>query len=246
MSFKRVAIFHSFLILLIYGGLIISIGYFFDKDNFFETITSPRAIFAIKNTLLAATIATFLATIIALFGGYALSRYQFRGKKVIDTILEFPMVVSPAALGAILLIFFNNPLGEWIQNNIVEFVFTFWGIVLAQFVTIVGVAVRFIKSSFDEVSIEYEKSAKSLGASSFYTFFTITLPLAKKGIVAAIILSWAKAVGEFGATMTLAGTMAFKTETLPIAIYLQLENANIKGTVTLIIILIIIGLGALF
>ena len=97
--------------------------------------------FSIQLSLVAATVATGLALVIAVPAAYALSRYRFRGREAVDAILEFPIIVSPAALGAIILIFFSNPLGEWMQEHSVQFVFAFAGIVLAQFITILGVAV---------------------------------------------------------------------------------------------------------
>jgi len=243
---KQLSLTFAFIVLLIYGGLIASIFYFLDSSSLLNSLSSNRVLFAIKVSLITATISTLLALTIAIPAGYGLSRFDFRGKEIINTLLEFPMVVSPAALGAIILIFFNNPLGIWIQDNIYNFVFSFGGIILAQFVTVLGVAVRFIKSAFDEVDITLENTAKTLGASSWYVFVTIVLPLAKKGLIAATILTWAKALGEFGATLTVAGTMAFKTETLPISIYMHLEMADIKTTLSLILILIIFGLGSLF
>ena len=246
MSFRRTTIFAALSVLVLYGGLILSILYFFDGRILWESLNSSRTLFSIRLSLLAATIATILALLIALPAGYALSRFHFRGREVVDTLLEFPMIVSPAALGAVILIFFNNPLGDWIQENFVTFIFSFAGIVLAQFVTITGVTVRFVKSAFDEVPRELETTARTLGASPLHSFLTVSLPLARRGIVAATILSWAKALGEFGATITVAGTMAMRTETLPIAIYMHLETADIKGTVALILILVAIGLSALF
>ncbi len=246
LGLQRWAIFSALFVLALYGGLILSIGYFLEGQTLWTSLHSPRTLFAIKTSLLAATFATLLALLIAIPAGYALSRFTFRGKELIDTLLEFPMIVSPAALGAILLIFFNNPLGEWVENHLVTFVFSFAGIVLAQFVTITGVTVRFVKSAFDEVPPEFESTASTLGASPMHTFATVTLPLARRGIIAATILSWAKALGEFGATITVAGTMAMRTETLPVAIYMHLETADIEGTVSLILILVTIGLAALF
>jgi molybdate transport system permease protein len=184
--------------------------------------------------------------LIALPAAFALSRYDFPGKRAVDTMLELPMIVSPAALGAMLLIFFNNPLGLWIQDHGAQFVFTFYGIVLAQFVTICGVSTRLVKAAMDEIPARYEAVARTLGASPGKAFLTITLPLSRRGIIAASILSWAKALGEFGATITIAGSMAMKTETLPIAIFMRLSSAEIEGTVILILILVSIGLGILY
>ncbi|MFN3505670.1 MAG: ABC transporter permease [Caldimicrobium sp.] len=183
---------------------------------------------------------------IALPSAYALSRFDFKGKYFIDTILELPMIVSPAALGAMILIFFNTPFGLWVQNNFVQFIFTPYGIILAQFITTAGIATRLIKAALDEIPQRYEEVACSLGTSPFIAFLTITLPLSRKGIIAASILTWAKAVGEFGATIMVAGTMAMKTETLPIAIFMKLSMADIEGTVVLIMILISLGITTLY
>jgi len=195
---------------------------------------------------MAATAATALALLLAIPAAYALSRFTFIGKGAVETVLEFPIIVSPAALGAIILIFFNNSLGEWLQTNAVYFVFTFAGIVLAQFVTILGLAVRMLKTAFDEVPEELEVVARTLGGSPRHVFFTVTLPLARNGLIASFILTWAKALGEFGATLMVAGSMAMRTETLPIAIFMRLSNADIEGTVALIFVLVGIGLTALY
>ncbi len=246
MNFKHFTIASALFILLFYGGLIASLTYFFDGKVLWETFISERTLFSIRLSILAASMASILALIIAVPAAYALSRHLFRGRMIVDTILEFPIIVSPAALGAILLIFFNNPLGEWVQRHMMTFVFVFPGIVLAQFVTILGIATRLVKSTLDEIPPSYEQVARSLGATPGRAFMTITLPLARRGLLAAFILSWAKAMGEFGATIMVAGTMAMRTETLPVAIYMRLATADITGTVVLIICLLFFGLGALY
>lgn len=246
MTFKRLSIFFAVSLFALYAGLVLSLFYFYKGSLFVQTLASERTFFAIKISLVAATVATFLSLLLALPSAYALSRYDFKGRNVIDTILELPMIVSPAALGAMLLIFFNNPLGIWIQENYAQFVFTANGIILAQFVTTVGVSARLIKAAMDEIPQRYEDVARSLGASPLKAFLTVTLPLCKKGIIASSVLTWAKAIGEFGATITIAGSMAMRTETLPIAIFMRLSTADIEGTVVLILILVCIGLMTLY
>jgi molybdate transport system permease protein len=184
--------------------------------------------------------------VIGLPAAYALSRFEFVGKRIIDTFLEIPMIMSPIALGASLLIFFNTPLGEVIQRRGIFFVFEVPGIVLAQFATIAGLSTRLMKASLDEISPRYETVARSLGSSSWQAFYKITLPLALRGLIASIILSWAKALGEFGATVTLAGAMPGKTETMPVAIFTALASANIDKTIVLILILVVFGLVTLY
>lgn len=246
MGFRRFTICAALAVFIFYAALIASLGYFFSFDQVGRSWASERTLFTIRLSMTAATLAAVCALALAVPAAYALSRFTFRGRLLADTILEFPIIVSPAALGAILLIFFNNPLGEWIQEHLIRFVFAFAGIVLAQFVTVLGIATRFVKTALDEIPSEYERVARSLGAGPLHAFVTTTLPLAKRGLFTALVLSWAKGMGEFGATITVAGTMAMRTETLPVAIYMRLSSADIEGTVALIILLLTIGLGSLF
>ncbi len=216
------------------------------QTRFLHVLWSQRTLFTVRLSVFAATLATFLAILVAVPSAYALSRYEFSGKRVVDTMLELPMIVSPAALGAMILIFFNNPAGMWIQEHCVQFVFSWRGIVLAQFVTVCGIATRLIKAAMDEIPRRYGEVARTLGASPWKAFCTIDLPLCKRGILAASILTWAKALGEFGATILVAGSMQQRTETLPIAIFLRLSSAEIEATVVLILLLLFIGLCTLY
>ena len=245
MRFRTLVIGCAVSIFLLYALLILSLFSFFETGNFIETLFSKRVLFSIRLSLITATAATILSVAIGLPAAYGLSRYNFIGKRLIDTVLEIPMVLSPVSLGAVILIFFNTRPGGWIQNNIMMFVFEVAGIVLVQFVTTAGIATRLIKTSLDEIPLRYEAVARSLGATPVKAFFTVTMPLAKKGILAAAILSWAKALGEFGATIMVAGSMAMKTETIPIAIFMRLSSADITGTIVLIVILLTLGMGVL-
>lgn len=246
MSFKRLSIAFSISIFLLYVGLILSLFYFYKGSLFLETFLSERTLYSLRLSLSAATIATAISVFFAIPAAYALSRFKFFGRDMVDTILELPMIVSPVSLGAMLLIFFNTPAGRFVQDNGIQFVFTVYGIILAQFVTTAGIAVRLIKAAMDEIPERYEEVAKTLGASPARAFFTVTLPLSRRGIIASSILTWAKALGEFGATITIAGSMAMKTETVPIAIFMRLASADIEGTAVLVLILIGMGLGILY
>ena len=245
MTLRPVTVSAALALLAFYGGLILSLFYFFELGQFMVAMSEPRLYSAIRLSLVSATLATMLAAVVAVPAAYALSRYRFPGASLVDTLLELPVIVSPAALGAMLLIFFTSPVGTWIQEQAVRFVFTFYGVILAQFVATVGIATRFFKNAFDTVPTRYENVARSMGAGPARVFRTITLPMATRGLLAGLALTWAKALGEFGATITLAGTMAMRTETLPVAIYMQLSNARIEETVSLILVLLSIGLGTL-
>ncbi len=246
MNSGKTAIIAAIALFLFYALLILSLLTFLEGPRFLEVLTAPDTLFSIRLSVVTATLAMLLAVAIGLPSAYALSRFQFPGKKMVDTLLELPLIMSPVALGAALLVFFNTPFGNLIQERGVLFVFEFPGIVLAQFATIAGLATRLMKTALDEISPRYEAVARSLGSSAWEAFRKITLPLAFRGILSAMILCWAKAVGEFGATVMLAGTMAFKTETMPIAIFMSLAAADIPKTIILILILAGIGLTALY
>lgn len=246
MGFRYTMIGAAVCIFIFYGSLILSLFYFVGGKGFWEALANPYTLFSIRLSLIAATIATCLAVIIGLPSAYALSRFEFPGKRIVDTFLEIPIIMSPIALGASFLVFFNTPLGELIQNKGVFFVFEVPGVILAQFATIAGLATRLMKASLDEISPRYESVARSLGSSSWQAFYRVTLPLAYKGLLASVILSWAKAVGEFGATVTLAGAMPGKTETMPIAIFTAISSAKIDKAIVLILILVIFGLLTLY
>lgn len=246
MSLRRIALSSAIGMAVLYSCLVISLGPLVRPLEVLKNLLTPRVVYATGLSAMAATLAVLLALPLSVLGGYALSRYEFKGKRFIDTTLDLPLVVSPAALGAMLLIFFSHPMGAWIQDHTVNFVFAFWGVVLAQFMTIAGLATRGMKAAFDGIPTRVESVARSLGASPWQAFRTTTLPMAGRGIQVASLLAWAKALGEFGATITLAGTMSMRTETLPVAIYLRLASADLEGAAALILLLMALGLLALW
>ncbi len=244
--FRRVTILSALAVLTVYGLLIASLFFFFDGSAVLAALSSRRVLFSIQLSLVAATVATGLALLTSRTRGICFvalplpwARCRRRDPRVPHhrlsgrTRSHHPHLLqqSPRSVDA--------------GDHSIQFVFAFAGIVLAQFITILGVATRFMKTTFDQVPARYETMACTLGASPTRAFFTICLPLARRGIVASGVLAWAKAIGEFGATIMVAGTMAFRTETLPVAIFMRLSSADIEGTVALIIVLLMaIGLGA--
>lgn len=227
------------IVAVLYFLLFSSLLFFLNKPN---TPDLDRIAYSVALSISTAIVSTVLSMLVAIPASYALSRYDFFGKSFIDALLELPLVVSPLALGAIVLLFFNNPVGRWLANHGITPIFQISGIVVAQFITVIGVAIRMIKQAFDSVPRYYENVSRSLGANSFKAFTTVIIPLSKKGILAAFLVCFAKSIGEFGATLMIAGSMPFKTETVPIGIFLALSNANITRAVWLIVILISIGL----
>jgi molybdate transport system permease protein len=118
-------------------------------------------------------------------------------------------------------------------------------VVAAQFTVVAAIALRLLKTTFEQIDPRFEQVARSLGCTAVGSFRRVTLPLARRGILAAFILTWARAVGEFGATVMVAGTARGETATLPSSIYLAMSVADLPGAVTLIVLLLLIALAVL-
>ncbi|MDD5435801.1 MAG: ABC transporter permease subunit, partial [Nitrospira sp.] len=231
---------------IFFSGIIISLLTYTNWSSILVAACSREILFAAGLSLITATVSTFIAIVVAVPVAYAISKNNFFGKSFIDSLLDLPIVISPIAIGAALLVFFSTPIGSAVNNHFINFVFAVPGIVLAQFTIVSALAIRLLKSTFDSIDLRYEQVGRTLGCSKPEAFFRIIVPLARNGLIASSILTWARAVGEFGASVTLAGAMAMKTETLPIAISLNLANANIEMTIAIILLLIIIAIIALF
>lgn len=239
---RPVSILAAALLFLLYAALIVPLLSHAGAAGVLSALGDPRVLASVRLSVLAALAAACLAFLVALPAGYALSRHDFPGRRAVDALLELPLVVSPVALGAALLLFFNTGPGRAIEEFCGGFVYAVSGVVLAQFVTSAGLAARLAKAAFDAVPRRAEAVAASLGAPPATVFLRIVLPQARRGLLAAFILTFAKCVGEFGATVTLAGAMPGRTETLPVSIYLRLSSFDLPAAAAVILILLALGL----
>jgi molybdate transport system permease protein len=166
-------------------------------------------------TLRTAALSTLLIVPPGLAMAWLLARFRWRGKSLIETLVALPLVMPPVATGLILLQLFGRrgPLG-WL-----DVVFTWRAVVAAMMVMSFPLLVRAARVAFEEVNPRLEQIARTLGASDTRVFFTITLPLAARGIVSGMLLAFARAIGEFGATILVAGNIPGLTRTLSLAIY---------------------------
>lgn len=234
------------IIVLVFLLLFFSLVFELKNIESVNRINKNEIFYAIKLSIFTASVSSIIAILIGIPVAYLIARYEFPGKVLITTIFDITIVTSPLAIGSMLLIFFNTFIGKFIENNVARFVFEIRGIIVAQFFVIIGYAIRFLNIVFESIDKEYENIARTLGASFFDIFTKISLPLSYRGIIATFMLVWARAIGEFGATITVAGATTMKTETLPIAIFLKLESADVYQAIIFIIILIILSLSVLF
>lgn len=223
---------------LYFVALLVAGAAFYEPARAGAVAASAEFRAALWLSLWTATLATVLAVLVALPVGWFLSRVAFPGKVVVDALLDLPTVLSPIATGTLLLMLFHTGCGRWLQAHGLTFVYTRAGVVLAQATIVVALAVRLLKATFDAIPLRYEQLARVLGCSRFQAFRRVALPLARPGLLAAVVICWARAFGEYGATVTLAGAMPLRTETVPVGIQLALATVDLAGAVVLIGVLV--------
>jgi molybdate transport system permease protein len=173
-------------------------------------------------TLKVAACATLLATLLGVAAGYLLAKVRFAGRDIADALLLLPMVMPPTVLGYYLLVAFGRKsgIGHWLEANLgIELVFTWQGAALAAAVVAFPLVFKAARTAFDGIDPDFENAGRTLGYDEWTLFARVTFPLAWRGIAAGSMLAFARAMGEFGATLMIAGNIPGRTQTLSIAIY---------------------------
>lgn len=172
--------------------------------------------------------ATFFATVLGIAGAYVLSRWRSSWSNLVDSILTLPLVLPPTVIGYYLLVLFGRRgwLGQWLAGFGIELVFTWQGAVLAATIVAFPLVLKSARAAFEGVDSRLENAAATLGLSASAIFFRVSLPLAVRGIMAGVLLAFARALGEFGATLMIAGSIPGRTQTLSIAIYEAVQVGN--------------------
>ena len=181
-------------------------------------------------TLKIAGLATLIGSVLGILIGFFLARTDFWGKNLLDTILTLPMVLPPTVLGYYLLTLIGQKswFGQWLYESFgIRLIFTWQAAVIAATIVAFPLILKPARAAFEDVNREYEQAASMLGISRVAIFFRVTLPLAWCGILSGILLAFARALGEFGATLMVAGATQ-KTQTLSIAIYRAYNSFDYK------------------
>jgi molybdate transport system permease protein len=210
---------------------------------------SPEEWTAIDLSLRVATVATLASLPFGVLTAFVLARWRFRGKVLLDALVHLPLVLPPVVTGYALLLLFGRrgPAGMWLESNFgIVFSFRWTGAALACAVMGFPLMVRAIRLGFEAIDRRLEDAAGTLGASPFWVFLTVTLPLALPGIIAGAVLCFAKALGEFGATITFVSNIPGETQTIPSAIfnYTQVPGGD-AGALRLSIVAVVIAVAAL-
>jgi molybdate transport system permease protein len=200
---------------------------------------SGPILLSLKVALIAVAIDAVLATLLARL----LARREFPGKNLVESFIILPMVLPPTVLGFGLLILLGKRglVGRFLLENFdLQIVFTWWAAIFAAAVVSFPLMYQSAKAAFASVDVALEQAARTLGSSESRVFLRITLPLAYPGLIAGLVLAFARALGEFGATLMVAGNIPGKTQTIPLAIYFAVETG--ENTLAWNLVLVITGL----
>jgi len=198
-------------------------------------------------TVQVAAVATLITAAPCIALGYLLARRDFRGKQLVSALVGLPLVLPPTAVGYLLLRLFavDGPLGKNSLGLDLDLLLTWRGAVAATAVMSIPLVTRTARVSFEGVDSDLEAMARTLGHSPAQTFLRFTLPMARRGLLAAVILGFTRAVGEFGATVTLAGNIPGQTQTLAGGIFTAQQVGDDSTATSLIAVAVVLGCGAI-
>lgn len=218
---------------------------FTTPGDIFDALRKPEVQYAIILSMASCSMTAILCVWVAVPLGYLLSRTEFRGKGIVDTILDIPIVLPPLVIGLSLIILFHTPAGRWFQDNVVAVTYRIPSIILAQFAVAAAFAVRTMRVTFDQIDPRAERVALTLGCSRAQAFWLVLMPQSSRGLLTAFTLAWARSLGEFGPILIFSGSTRFRTEVLPTTVYLELSIGNLEGALAVSLLMIVVAVAVL-
>ena len=241
--FERLLVLPLALIVLMIVGVLGALALRLRPEELAAAVTAPETLFALRLSLLTSATALAISLLFGLPAAYLMARRRFPGRALLDTLLDVPLVMPPLVAGLGLLFLFGRPmLGGPLATLGIELLFSPAGVVLALAFIATTIVLRSAAAAFRAVDPGYGAAARTLGAGAWEVFWQIDLPLAGRGIAAGAVLAWARALGEFGATLMVAGATRFHTETLPMAVFLNIATGETGVAIACALILLAVAL----
>jgi molybdate transport system permease protein len=236
--------------LLLVVGMLVADASFTTPAAIRSALDRPEIRHAFVLSFATATVTAMLSVWFGVPIGYLMARRNFRGKALVDAVLDVPIVLPPMVIGLSLLILFQTGLGKQIEagfNSLfgVGITYEVPSIVIAQFAVSCAFAIRTLRVTFDQLDPRCEEVACTLGCSSRQAFWHVVLPSAWKGVLSAGLLAWARALGEFGPVLVFSGATRMKTEVLPSTVFLELSVGDLEAAVAVSLILVTAAVGCL-
>ncbi|MFG2064094.1 ABC transporter permease [Micromonospora sp. NPDC048871] len=208
-----------------------------------QRLTEPGVLTALRLSVQTATLATLLCLVLGVPLAWLLARVPFPGRRLVRALVTVPLVLPPVVGGVALLLVFGRRglLGSWLDETFgVTLPFTTTAVVMAQAFVAMPFLIIAVEGALRGADTRYEEAAATLGAGRWTTFTQVTLPMIAPGVAAGAVLGWARALGEFGATITFAGNYPGRTQTMPVAVYLALET-DLEAAIVLSLILLTVS-----
>jgi sulfate/thiosulfate transport system permease protein len=212
-----------------------------------ESVTTPEAIHAFYLTFVMVAIAVPLNTVFGVLAALVLVRQRFKGRAILNTVIDIPFAISPVVIGLSLILVYGRDgwFGQWFIDNGVQIIFSVPGMVLATIFVSLPFVVREVQPVLQEIGDEQEQAASTLGANWWQTFWRVTLPAIRWGVAYGIVLATARALGEFGAVSVVSGKISGQTETLPLYVEKQFGQFDIAGAYAAAVVLAILAVATL-
>lgn len=212
--------------------------------HLWSSLQSPEIRYAIRLSLLSCSLTTLLSLWVAVPLGYLLARRRFRGSGFMDLLVDIPIVLPPLVVGLSLLILFQTAPGRAVEK-ILPVTYAVPGVILAQFVVACAFAVRTMRTTFEQLNPRAEQVALTLGCGRSQAFWRVAFPAARRGMLAAATLAWARSLGEFGPILVFSGATRFKTEVLSTTVFLELSVGNLEAAIAVSLLMVFTAVVAL-
>jgi len=226
-------------------AMLLAMATFTSPTKLLVAFADPEIRYSIRLSLLSCTLTTVLSLWVAVSLGYVMSRFEFPGKLVLDAILDIPIVLPPLVVGLGLLILFRFWALDWFEDNVLQVTHAVPAVILAQFAVACAFAVRTMRITFDQISPREEQVALTLGCTRAQAFWKVVFPEARRGLLTAATLAWARSLGEFGPVLVFAGATPMSTEVLPTTVQLRLDGGDLSAALAVSLLMVFAALTVL-
>jgi sulfate transport system permease protein len=212
-------------------------------SEFWRIVSSNRAVAAYRVTFSSAFIATLINGVVGLLLAWVLTRYRFPGRRILDALVDLPFALPTAVAGLVLVTLFADTgwYGQFLEPNGIQVNYTQLGIIAAMTFTSIPFVVRAVQPVLEEVDVDFENAAKTLGASRWQVFTRIIWPTILPAFIGGCVLSFARSLGEFGAVVFIAGNLPGLTEIVSLLIFIRLDEYNYEGAAALAFVLLVVA-----
>jgi sulfate/thiosulfate transport system permease protein len=240
LGLRGVAVSYLLLMIVLPLTAVARVGFSGGLAVFWNDVSTPLALASLKLTVLVAAVVTLINAVIGTLTAYVLVRYQFPGRRILDALADVSFAIPTLVTGVMLVVLFGpqTTLGGWLSAHGIQIIFAKPGIVMALLFVTYPFVIRSVQPVLLELSLEQEEAAHTIGASKWVAFRSVVLPTLAPAIITGCLLSFARALGEFGSIVVVAGNIPMRTLTAPVYLFGQIESQNVRGASAVSVLLL--------